>query len=98
MLDVSLSGYRAWKHGGTPNRKWLTGAQMLALIRAIDAELKGAYGSPRRVLELSARKCSLYDYPTSSHLLYNSRLCTLRFLRSARPRLKSARYDFWRYV
>ncbi len=55
VLDVSLSGYRAWKRGGTPNRKWLTGAQMLALIRAIDAELKGAYGSPRMVLELRAR-------------------------------------------
>ncbi len=39
VLDVSLSGYRAWRRGGTPNRKWLTGAQMLALIRAIDAEL-----------------------------------------------------------
>ena len=55
VLDVSVSGYRAWKRGGTPNRKRLTDAQMLALIRAIDAELKGAYGSPRMVLELRAR-------------------------------------------
>jgi transposase InsO family protein len=54
-LDVSPSGYRAWKRGGTPTRTRLTDAQMLALIQAIDAELKGAYGSPRMVLELRAR-------------------------------------------
>jgi transposase InsO family protein len=57
VLDVSVSGYRAWKRGGTPERKRLTDAQMLVLvlIRAIHAELKGAYGSPRMVLELRAR-------------------------------------------
>ena len=55
VLEVSVSGYRAWKRGGAPNRKRLTDAQMLALIRAIHAELKGAYGSPRMVLELRAR-------------------------------------------
>jgi transposase InsO family protein len=55
VLGVSISGYRAWKRGGTPNRKRLTDAQMLALIRAIHAELKGAYGSPRMVRELRAR-------------------------------------------
>jgi putative transposase len=54
-LDVSLSGYRAWKRGGRPDRKRLTDAQMLALIRAIHAEIRGAYGSPRMVLELRAR-------------------------------------------
>lgn len=52
ILDVSISGYRAWKSGGTPDRKRLTDAQMLAVIRAIHAELKGAYGSPRMVREL----------------------------------------------
>ena len=31
VLDVSISGYRAWKRGGTPDRKRLTGGQMLAL-------------------------------------------------------------------
>jgi putative transposase len=41
VLDVSISGYRAWKRGGTPDRKRLTDSQMLALIRAIHAELKG---------------------------------------------------------
>lgn len=54
-LDVSISGYRAWKRGGTPDRKRLTDSQMLALIRAIHAELKSAYGSPRMVRELRAR-------------------------------------------
>lgn len=54
-LQVSLSGYRAWMRGGTENRQRLTDQQMLALIRAIHAELKGAYGSPRMVRELRAR-------------------------------------------
>ncbi len=54
-LKVSLSGYRAWKSGGVPDRKRLTNKQMLTLIRAIHAELKGAYGSPRMVRELRAR-------------------------------------------
>jgi putative transposase len=54
-LKVSVSGYRAWKRGGTPERLRLTDAQLVALIRAIHAELKGAYGSPRMVRELRAR-------------------------------------------
>lgn len=54
-LGVSISGYRAWKRGGKPDRKRLTDAQMLAVIRAIHAELKGAYGSPRMLRELRAR-------------------------------------------
>ena len=37
VLGVSISGYRAWKRGGTPDRKRLTDAQMLAIIRAIHA-------------------------------------------------------------
>jgi len=55
VLEVSISGYRSWSHGGKANRSRLTDAQLLALIRAIDEELKGAYGSPRMVLELRAR-------------------------------------------
>jgi len=54
-LSVSTSGYRAWKRGGSPGRKRLTDAQLLALITAIHKELKGAYGSPRMVRELRAR-------------------------------------------
>ena len=54
-LVVSPSGYRAWRRGGTPHRKRLTDAQLLALLRAIHAELKGAYGSPRMLAELRGR-------------------------------------------
>jgi putative transposase len=54
-LGVSISGYRAWKRGGTPARKRLTAGQTLAMIRAIHAEVKGAYGSPRMVRELRHR-------------------------------------------
>ena len=55
VFEVSVSGYRAWKRGGTPDRQGLTDPQLLALIQAIHAELKGAYGSPRMVRELRAR-------------------------------------------
>jgi putative transposase len=51
----SVSGYRAWKRGGKPDRKRLTDDQMLAVIRAIHAELKSAYGSPRMMRELRLR-------------------------------------------
>ena len=54
-LAVSISGYRAWKRGGTLERKHLTDAQMLALIRSMHIELKGAYGSPRITRELRDR-------------------------------------------
>jgi len=54
-LTVSMSGYRSWKGGGSPTRTRLTDAQMLALIQAIHQELKGAYGSPRMVIELRGR-------------------------------------------
>lgn len=55
VLDVSLSGYRSWKHGGKPNRQRLSDAQMLALIQSIHSEFKGIYGSPRVVRELRGR-------------------------------------------
>ncbi len=55
VLAVSVGGYRAWQGGGTPDRQGLTDAQLVALIRSIHAELKGAYGSPRMVRELRAR-------------------------------------------
>jgi putative transposase len=53
-LEVSVSGYRAWKRGGS-RRKWLSDAQLLALIRAIHQQIKGAYGSPRMMRELRSR-------------------------------------------
>lgn len=54
-LDVSISGYRAWKRGGTPARRRLRDTQLLELIRAIHVQFKGAYGSPRMVEELRGR-------------------------------------------
>jgi putative transposase len=54
-LEVSISGFRAWKRGGAPQRKRLTANQTLAMIRTIHAEFKGAYGSPRIVCELRQR-------------------------------------------
>ena len=52
---VSISSYRAWKHGGKADRQWLTDAQRLALIRAIHVQHKVAYGSPRMVDALRDR-------------------------------------------
>jgi len=54
-LGVSSSGYRAWQGGGKTNGKRLSDAQLLALIRALHAEFKGAYGSPRMVREIRDR-------------------------------------------
>jgi len=54
-LMVSIGGYRAWKRGGSSQRKRLTDAQIHALIQAINKALKGAYVSPRMVWELRAR-------------------------------------------
>ena len=53
-LDVSASGFAAWKRGGSV-RRWLTDAQLLVLIRAIFAESDGNYGSPRVYREIKAR-------------------------------------------
>jgi hypothetical protein len=54
-LPVSISGYRAWKRGGSPVRKRLTDIQLLTLIKAIHAEFKKVYGSPRILKELRHR-------------------------------------------
>jgi putative transposase len=54
-LAVSISGFRAWKSGGRSNGRRLRDPQLLALIRAIHAQLKGAYGSPRMVKEIRGR-------------------------------------------
>ena len=39
VLDVSISGYRAWKRGGKPDRQRLSDRQMLALIRLTASSL-----------------------------------------------------------
>jgi putative transposase len=55
LLAVSLNGFRAWLRGGSPDRKRLTDVQLVALISAIHAQVKCAYGSPRMLEELRAR-------------------------------------------
>jgi putative transposase len=55
LLAVSVNGLRAWLRGGSPDRRRLTEAQLVALLRAIHAEVKCAYGSPRMLAELRAR-------------------------------------------
>ncbi len=54
-LNVSPSGYAAWKRGGSPFRQRLTDTQMLVHIQAIHKEVKGSYGSPRMTKELRGR-------------------------------------------
>jgi putative transposase len=55
VLEVSPSGLKAWRSGGKRGSQRLTDAQLLALIRAIHAQYKGAYGSPRLYRELRDR-------------------------------------------
>ena len=54
VLDVSLSGLKAWRSGGKRSQR-LTDAQLLVLIQAIHTQFKGAYGSPRMHQELRER-------------------------------------------
>lgn len=55
LLQVSVNGFRAWLRGGSPDRKRLTDAQLVALMGGIQAEVKCAYGSPRMLDELRGR-------------------------------------------
>lgn len=48
-MSASAATARLGRRGDTGERKWLTDNQMLTLIRAIRAELKGAYVSLRIV-------------------------------------------------
>jgi transposase InsO family protein len=52
---VSISGYRAWRRGGKPDRTRLTDPQAVALMNSIHAEVKAAYGSRRMHRELQER-------------------------------------------
>ncbi|MBB5497569.1 putative aminopeptidase [Paraburkholderia sp. MM5384-R2] len=54
VLPVSTNGV-AWKRGGTSERKRLSNEQLLSLIRNIQAEVKGVYGSPRMTEAVRAR-------------------------------------------
>jgi putative transposase len=55
LLVVSLNGFRAWLRGGSTDRKRLTDVQLVALMRAVHAEVRCAYGSPRMLDELRGR-------------------------------------------
>jgi hypothetical protein len=55
VLAVSISGYRAWRGGGKPDRTRLTDPQAVVLMKSIHAEFKGAYGSRRMHRELQDR-------------------------------------------
>jgi putative transposase len=59
VLEVSPSGYHHWKTASGPQKR-LSDAALLALIRSIYAETKGAYGAPRIWEELRDR-----HYPAS---------------------------------
>ncbi|NMG29687.1 IS3 family transposase [Aromatoleum evansii] len=54
-LSVSQCGFRAWQAGGRPDRKRLTDAQALVLIRTIHQEVRQAYGARRIHAELRGR-------------------------------------------
>ncbi|MHB8474605.1 MAG: IS3 family transposase [Gammaproteobacteria bacterium] len=53
-LSVSCSGYAEWKSGGSRQAQ-LSDAALLALIRTVHKETKGAYGAPRIWRELRDR-------------------------------------------
>jgi putative transposase len=55
LLVVSVNGFRAWLRGGSPDRERPSDAQVVALMQAIHAEVKCAYGSPRMLDELRGR-------------------------------------------
>ena len=55
VLGVSISGYRAWRSGGRPDSTRLNDVQAVTQIKAIHAEVKGAYGSRRMHRELKGR-------------------------------------------
>jgi len=55
VLDVSISGYRAWLGGGTPGSARLSDVQAVVVIKTIHAEVRGAYGSRRMHRELQGR-------------------------------------------
>jgi len=53
MLEVSDSGFASWQRGEGP-RRWLSDRELLARIREIHQETRGAYGSPRIYQELKS--------------------------------------------
>lgn len=54
-LGVSESGFKSWRQGGQASGERLSDVQLVTHLRALHAEFKGAYGSPRMHEELRAR-------------------------------------------
>ena len=46
VLSVSASGDRAWRGAGSPASRRPNDARGIVLVKAIHAEVEGAYGSP----------------------------------------------------
>lgn len=54
-LEVSPSGFKAWRSGGKRSAARLTDGEVLALMRSIHRQVMSAYGSPRMHRELRER-------------------------------------------
>jgi putative transposase len=54
-LDVSYSGFKDWRGGSKRGSSRLSDAGLLLSIKAVHAQFKGAYGSPRMYEELRGR-------------------------------------------
>lgn len=85
LPDVSISGYVLWKKSGGPAH-WLSDEQLLTLIRAVHAEYRQAYGSPRIMEELKSR-----GIPTSLGRV--KRLMTANGIRAKHKRRYKATTD-----
>ena len=55
VLDVSTSGFKAWRAGGKRSPRRMSDTQLVTVIGAIAAQFKGSYGSPRMHAELRER-------------------------------------------
>jgi putative transposase len=55
VLDVSASGFKAWRAGGKRSPQRMSDTQLVTVMRAIAAQFKGSYGSPRMLAELRER-------------------------------------------
>jgi putative transposase len=55
VLGVSVSGYNAWRNGGSRLSQRVPDAQVLSALQAIETRFRGAYGSPRMHAELRER-------------------------------------------
>jgi hypothetical protein len=64
VLNVSVSGCRAWKRGGKPGKKRLTDAQMLMLIQSIHAEYRDCIRLKSGVICSKVLPASPYFKPT----------------------------------